>query len=65
MIKQTAKTKSAKTTSVDRRKYMDRGTFAELRRALEDALDYERGTRRDLVVTHIQNPLKARLAKRR
>jgi putative transcriptional regulator len=36
--------------------YMSAGAFAELKGAMEDALAFERGKRRDLKVTRIQAP---------
>ena len=36
--------------------YMSDGAFAELKGAMEDALAFERGKRRDLKVTRIQAP---------
>jgi hypothetical protein len=36
--------------------YMSDGAFAELKQAMEDALAFERGKRRDLRVTRIQVP---------
>jgi hypothetical protein len=40
----------------NRRKYMRAEAFADLKQALEFALDFERGERRDLHVTRIQAP---------
>lgn len=40
----------------DKTNYVSDEAFADLKRAFEDALAYERGNRRDLNVTRIQAP---------
>jgi hypothetical protein len=49
--------KSAKPTSnfnADRPTHMSDGAFADLKKALEDALAFERGERRELRITRIE-----------
>jgi hypothetical protein len=40
----------------DKTNYMSDETFADLKKAIKDALAFERGERRDLHVTRIQAP---------
>ena len=49
----TGKTRKAQTNKTN---YMSDEAFAELKQAMEDALAFERGERRDLKVTRIQAP---------
>lgn len=49
----TGKTRKAQTNKTN---YMSNEAFAELKQAMEDALAFERGERRDLKVTRIQAP---------
>ena len=49
----TRKTRKAQTNKTN---YMSDEAFADLREAMEDALAFERGKRRDLKVTRIQAP---------
>src|SRR6266404_4563412 len=44
---------------VRRERYMSDKTFSVLRKALEEALAFERGDRRNLLVTRIQTPQEA------
>lgn len=46
----------ARKARVNRKNYMSNEAFGELRGALEDALAYERGGRRDLRVTRLAVP---------
>lgn len=48
-----------RTQKVQRNKknYMSDGVFAGFKEAFEDALAYQRGNRRDLIVTRIHAPL--------
>lgn len=47
---------AARKAKGDGKKYMSDEAFGELREALEDALAYERGGRRDLRVTRVAVP---------
>ena len=49
----TAKTRKVQTNKTN---YMSEEAFADLKGAMEDALSFERGKRRDLKVTRIQAP---------
>jgi hypothetical protein len=49
----TGKTRKAQTNKTN---YMSDEAFADLKEAMEDALAFERGKRRDLRVTRIQAP---------
>ena len=53
----TGKTRKAQTNKTN---YMSDEAFAELKQAMEDALAFERGERRDLKVTQIQVPRRQR-----
>lgn len=50
--------KATKTRKVqtNKRDYMSDGAFGDIKKAMEGALTFERGERRDLKVTRIQTP---------
>lgn len=52
-MKTASKKREMKTT---RRNYMCGEAFGELRAAMEDALAFQRGSRRELVVTRMRKP---------
>lgn len=48
------KTKDSRKAEISKRNYMSEDAFVDLKKALEDALAFERWERRDLRVTRIQ-----------
>ena len=50
------KTGKPRKLQTNKTNYMSDETFAELKEAIEDALAFERGKRRDLTITRIQIP---------
>ena len=50
------KTGKARKVQINKANYMSDEAFADLKEAMEDALAFERGKRRDLKVTRIQAP---------
>ena len=50
------KTRKSRKVQTNKTNYMSDEAFADLKEAMEDALDFERGKRRDLKVIRIQAP---------
>ena len=50
------KTRKTRKVQTNKTNYMSEDAFADLKGALEDALAFERGKRRDLKVTRIRSP---------
>jgi hypothetical protein len=50
------KAKHSPTTRTNKANYITREAFADLKKALEDALAFERGQRRTLKITRVQIP---------